>query len=354
MLANVIAFVPRILLDKRFDGAVMSLLAALPISLVLMGLMIRSMQAFPQRGLPEILQDYLSPWLVHIFMGFFGIMWYAAGAVTLYYFADVSVRFINPEMSTVQTMFLYCTVLVFLIQLQSRKVLYLLEILIILQVPFILFIMVKASFNQYVLWDSMLEAATYIFHPPHIVALSAATYMFTGYLNIVVFNRVFEKPASMRLLWIVGPVGMLNLLTTYFIPIGMHGMDSVGELVYKWFTTADAIRLQYGFVERLIFVFLLLYLTISLLSTLVHWHVSLQMFKSWFFVDSNKSKKSKKLSWYFAAVFGAGGIALAYWMNEQTMLTVSIWFLVLRLASEMTIVFFLYYLSVRERRKAAA
>ena len=351
MLANIIAFVPRMLLDERYGGAVMSMLLAVPLSTGLCSLLIYAMGSFPQCTVVDIFKKTLSVWIWAPVLIFFIGMWYLAGMTTLFSFADITKRFINPSLPPHHAMGLYAGLLVFMIQLGSRRALYTLELLLVLQVPLILFIMMKATFNENLLLDAIVEAGTYLFHMPSWQSLAAATYVFTGYLNLVIYNGVFHRPVKLRVVWIVLAVGLLNLTTTYFIPIGMHGMDGVGELLYMWFTTADSIRLEYGFVERLIFIFLLLYLNISLLSAFVHWHVALQLIKG--FMPA-KEKLQSTLSWIVGALFAVGGIATAYWMTEHEMFGFTSGWVSLRLASEIVLVAGIAALAWRERRKKPA
>ncbi len=352
MIANVIAFVPRILIDNRYDGAIMSMLIAIPISMSLCACMIWAMSRFPQQSITEIAARLLPKWLEKTVLLYFLVMWYLAGLITLYYFSDITKRFINPDFSPFEAMLLYAIALMFMIQMESRRALYMLEILLVLQVPFILFIMLKATINHNMMWDSMQEAATYVANMPRWLCVAAATHVFSGYLNLIIFNNVFHKPVKLWLVWIVGAVGILNLTTTYFIPIGMQGMDGVGKLIYMWFTTADSIRLEYGIIDRLIFVFLLLYLNISLLSAFVHWHVALQMGKALFGKRSEKTQLY--VSWGTGGLFAGLAVAASFWIYEITMFRYTQGWLLFRLGSEAVLIGLLFVLVMLQKRRQAA
>ena len=44
----------------------------------------------------------------------------------------------------------------------------------------------------------------------------------------------------------------------FFVPIGFHGTVGVEDYVYLWSMTADSMMTEYGFINRVLFVFLLL------------------------------------------------------------------------------------------------
>jgi hypothetical protein len=59
--------------------------------------------------------------------------------------------------------------------------------------------------------------------------------------------------------------------------------------------------MEMAFVERVVFVFLLMYLTISLTSALIHWHVALEWFKS--IIPQFSIKKQPVRSYFLAITF---------------------------------------------------
>ncbi|WP_223587847.1 hypothetical protein [Neobacillus bataviensis] len=98
MLINVIIFVPKILIEHRYEGSVMGVLIAIPIGIGMNYLYSHTLNKFPGKGLPEILADSKHRWLVNLHLGSIQILWFSAGLITLLNFTDILSRFINPEM----------------------------------------------------------------------------------------------------------------------------------------------------------------------------------------------------------------------------------------------------------------
>ncbi|MDF2788413.1 MAG: GerAB/ArcD/ProY family transporter [Neobacillus sp.] len=288
MLTNVIIFVPKYLIQYRFDGLILSMLLAIVIGIGLMYLDTIVYARFPGQGLPEILELGLNkPLKIFVLVGF-SFFWFIAGLISLLGYIDILHRIINPELSKVWLLVAFLVVLGFVIQLPTQKVMYLLEIILLLNVPFIGFVFIKAVTSDYLNWDSIFEVGTHAATVPKLNPVAVASYVFSGYANIIVFNRLFKEKIKSINFVIIFFVSLLTLFTSVFVPIGMHGSDGVQEYIYPWIMTADSLRLPYSPVERVVFLFLMLYINITLISVSVHWHVAFELLKGVY-----KSKKSK-------------------------------------------------------------
>lgn len=298
MFTNIIIFVPKILISYRFDGVIMSIIIAIFISMGLIYLNTKVYARFLGRGLPEIIDNKLKkPFKISLFVGF-STFWFSAGLLSLLGFIDILHRFINPELSKVWLMAIFVAVICFVIQFPTQKVMYLLEIVLLINVPLIGFIFFKALVSDYLSWNSIFEIGTHFFTPPKMVPIAVATYAFSGYANIIIFNRLFkEKIKSINLVFIFG-LAVMNLFTTVFIPIGIHGADGVHEYMYPWIMTSDSLRMVYSPIERALFIFLMLYVSITLLSVSVHWHVAYELIKG-----SYSQNASKKKNWLVLVIF---------------------------------------------------
>jgi len=281
MLTNVVSQATIILLEERYNGAVSSLLLSVPIGATMVAVFIWLFARLPRQGLPEIVYGAMPRWIGAPFLAAQALLWFVCGFVVLLYIAEVTKRFINPDFAPVEALALILAVVVLFVNLTSMRVLYLLEMTIVISVPFILFIVGKAAFSENLMVDSMLEAFTHGREMPSLLALNASLFVFSGFMTLCIFNRVIAP--NVRRGWylaIVALIGGLNLLLSFFVPIGFHGADGALTVTYPWFATADALRLQFGFIERLLFMFLLLYLLISVVAIIVYWHVGLEIWKS--------------------------------------------------------------------------
>ncbi|UJF32366.1 hypothetical protein [Paenibacillus hexagrammi] len=221
-----------------------------------------------------------------------GIMWYLAGLITLLAFADITRSFINPETNNFQVLGVFFVVVLAISTMKSDKVLYTVEILLVFSVPFILFLLGKSFFNKYLSYDSILIVASHVTEPVGWTTISAATYTYTGYINMLIFNKYITKKP--KLLWVVALLGVGNLCTSFFIPIGFLGADGSTDFPFPWVATADSMRMELAFVERVLYVFLLLYAILAYTSMFIHWHVGIEMFKGAFY-RPNPSKLRNRI-----------------------------------------------------------
>ncbi|MFE8700513.1 GerAB/ArcD/ProY family transporter [Cytobacillus sp. FJAT-54145] len=354
MLANIIVFVPRILIDNRKDGAVMAILIAIPIGLLMAYLFAKFMSKVPRKDVKEILDEAkVSKWISRPLLIYLIIIWFSAGIIALLAFTDITKRFINPDIDVIYIAMLFLVFVSWSSALPSKKVLYVLELILLVNLPLTSFIFFKAFVNDNLSWMNMLEAGTHIGNIPTIHSIAAATYVFTGYINLVIFNRLFSKGINLKYFWLLIPVGFGVLFTTYFLPIGYYGFDGIGEFTYPWLSTADAIRIKFFFVERVFFIFLLMYVGISLINVIVHWHVGLEMIKSLLpkKVDDTKGiLKWVKLDYLILSFFSILYLYIQFYVDELTVFKMSEWWLVIRLPSEYIGALFIIFIIWRNTR----
>ncbi|MFJ5712948.1 GerAB/ArcD/ProY family transporter [Neobacillus sp. NPDC093127] len=345
MLINVIIFVPKILIEYRYKGAVMGVLIAIPIGIALNYFYSKAITKFPEQGLPEIAANSKHRWLKILHLGSIQIIWFSAGLITLVGFIDILSRFVNPEMPKLSLLAIYLAAIFLIIQLPTERVMYFLEIVLFLNIPLIGFIIFKAFTNEYLSWDSMLEVGTHLFERPSLKSIAAATYCFSGYANLIIFNRVIKGKLKIWNFIVIFFIGVLNLFTTFFIPIGFHGSDGAQEYLYPWISTADSLRLTYSPIERVIFLFLMFYMSITLMSVSVHWHVAFELLKGTF-----KEKVSIKKNWLILAIFAGCSIAGVIFLNALLLNKLTVYWMVFRLGFEIIIVGSFFFWA---RRRAA-
>ncbi|WP_433945627.1 GerAB/ArcD/ProY family transporter [Paenibacillus sp. SN-8-1] len=338
-LINIVNFVPRGLIAERFNGAMMAIVVSVPIGLTLMYLCVKMLNKFPGEGLPEIYNANY-PKLVSKAM-LFGhtLFWYMAGLITLISFVDVTMRYITSDVSSLLIMIGFLVVVCLAIRLTAESILYALEVVIILNVPIIIYVLIKALLNPMFSWDAVMQVITYSFKVPSYGAIADATFIFTGYLNLAIFNRTFNK-VRIRHIWLIGVVGFLVLITSVLIPVGYQGTLGVERHVYPWFSTADVLRTKNFIIERVLFFFYFTYLTLSLVSSIVHWHVALEMFKGVFTIKEKKKRKVDPEWWMILAFC----IAALFALNTGQFLRnrAGLWFLNIRLVAEIFLIASVY------------
>jgi hypothetical protein len=324
----------------------MALLLSIPIGFTLLFLFVTSILKFPGQGLPEILKNHTPNWIRITILIHFIIMWFLAGAVTLIAFSEITKKYINPDISS-QMMIIAFVILVGLIaKLNSETVLYTMEILIIINVPIIAWVLYKAMMNESMNYDACMEIASHIWNMPTWDSLAAGTYIFTGYTNLVIFNRLLRPRKRIPFVWTIPFIGAGVLITSFLIPVGYHGTMAVNSFIYPWISTSDSMRVEFGLVERVLFIFMLLYTSISLAGSFIHWHVCIEFFK-----DLLPSKKNKAhFSWIIIGIMGLITYVLNMLFNDETLYEFVVGYLNVRFVSEIVLVLMIVIIARRVKQ----
>ncbi|GHH96797.1 GerAB/ArcD/ProY family transporter [Neobacillus kokaensis] len=342
MLINVIMFVPKILIEYRYNGAVMGTLIAIPIGFSLNVLFTKAITKFPEKGFPEIFARSRKRWIINLLFGIISFAAFTAGLISLLGFVDILRRFVNPEMSFMYLLSVFLAGILLITKLSTERVMYLLEIVLFLNTPLILFIIFKAFTSDYLVWDSILEVGTHLFTKPSLKAIAAASYIFAGYTNLIIFNRIIKGKIKGWNFIMVFFLGLFNLFTTFFIPIGFHGSDGAQEYLYPWISTSDSLRLVYSPIERVIFLFLIFYMGITLMSVSVHWHLSYELIKGTY-------KESKKKDWAVLAVFACISVACALFFHTLLLNKITVHWMLSRFGLEIIVVGLFYIWARRQK-----
>lgn len=348
-LINIIAYVPRILIEHTFDGALSSIFLSLLISMGLIALQAKVLQNYPNAGFVEILSGTMPPLLIKLFLIQMVFLWVMAGSITLMSFVDITKQYISPEMPGPVVLLSFLIVVCWVCRFDAASILYGLESLLLIHLPFVLFFMWKTLGSPYFLKDAVIQAWTYLWHAPNFEAVSAATFIFSGYVNMVVFNRVFTNfRFKMRTLLLILLTGFSILMFTFLVPIGYQGVHGAQRHVFVWFSTADMLRIDLFLIERLLFLFFLIYISLSLISAIVHWHVGLDLLRS--ILPSPKTAKGEKWIGFIAVIAFALATAVFLPLNQDTIISYGRVYLNMRLIGEVGTLLLLLYAHRRRRR----
>ncbi|MFB9761265.1 GerAB/ArcD/ProY family transporter [Ectobacillus funiculus] len=319
MIANIVASVPRILIEARARGAIASMVLALFLGCAFIYIMARFFHSFPGKGLPELLKEHISKWIYIPFVLYLIAAWFLAGLVTLITYSFLLKRFLTPDMPVTWIICIFLCFISFGVLMNTKSVLYTIEAIVVFNIPLVILIMIKAYTGEGMKWDFVKKSVMYIYPIPDYSAFSACSYVFLGAANLIIFNRVFTKKQKMS--WLQLGITLLiaggNLATTYFIPIGYNGFDQIDRLVYPWILTSDSMRIEFGFVERVLFIFLVLYLAISFLSILIHWHVTVELLKSLFWLKRFQWKGRNLTPYLFVSLFWFISLIIVPYVTEQ-------------------------------------
>ncbi|WP_026692563.1 GerAB/ArcD/ProY family transporter [Peribacillus kribbensis] len=344
-LVNSINFIPRTLINN--DGSLVAIIISVVIGTLLIYFFTKLIRHFPGMDLPEILTPVFPKLIKNGLILIFSMHWYIFGAITLVSLVDITHRFITPDVNQYVLTTGLLLLVILACQIESYSVLSMAETIVVINIPLILYFFIKMLINEWFSWETVMEVITNSADIPPYSSIAASTFVFTGYINLVVFNRLF-KELKVKKLWIISLVGFLLLLLSFLVPIGYNGIHGSRHLIYPWISTADSVRVVFSIIERLLFVFYLFYITIALTAIILYWHVGLRMLQSIFFKKTSNEFKLK--NYVLLGVFAA----FAYYMvslDQFTFLQIGTWFIRIRFFSEIFLLFVLFY-AVRRVKKA--
>ncbi|PWK05399.1 GerAB/ArcD/ProY family transporter [Tumebacillus permanentifrigoris] len=345
MVSNIIVFVPHILFNGLFDGALMSILISVVIGMTLLVLGTQSLAQFPGESLPEVMERYLPRWFRVIFLSYISSFWYVAGVIVLLAFSTIMTRYLSPETGQFTILFFLSLTVLLVVPLKSSRLLNGLEILFVINIPLIAIILLKSVLEKNTDWEDVYDVCTHLVHLPTLTMIAAASYIFTGYTNLVIFNKETAIKLKKRHYLILGGLGFATLMTSFFIPIGRLGEFSVNRYTFPWIPTSDSISMQYFVIERMMIPFLLVYLMVALVQAVMHWHIGYHLILSLF------RQQRKWQNYAVLAAFTLGvGVLQKILDNEYILFEFATYWLIARLFSEIGLVALLIYLAKRRRR----
>ncbi|MEK3722962.1 GerAB/ArcD/ProY family transporter [Paenibacillus sp. FSL H8-0034] len=349
MLINSILYVPRILINERYEGAIMSLILGTLIGSILLYLFTGSLLKFPGMGLPEIIKLYLHKGVYIPLLLLFGAISFTTGGLVLINFTFIISRYLNPDTPSYILLLLFVSVVCFGAMQSSKTVLYSAEIVLILSVPLLLFLIIKALTNKHMNYDTVKVILDYTWMLPSWKSLTVSTYAFGGYMSLSIFNRIFSNSSAIQYRWLVPIFGFFMLLSTFIIPIGTLGTDGVDDYIFTWVSTAEAIQMKYAFIDHVVYIFLLIFLTITFLYTMVTWHIASEAVSSCF---PRSKPNTSSVSTVFPNAICCGLIGIATiitgsLLGENDLMRVSSFWMMIRFPIDVFIVLTVYFLSRR-------
>lgn len=319
------------------------MLIAIPLGSLLIYMFYKGMLNFPGMGITDIFKQYIPGFIRIPSLIFLGMMWFTAGSIVLVAISHITIRFLNPNVS-LQTMVL-CFVLVgcWTATFSSLAILSGLEIILLVALPVQAFIIYKAYITQSFEWDAVRSMSEYSFGIPSWGTLAAATFIFSGYISFSLFNKFFEPKKKLRYFWIIPIAGIIFCFNTFFIPIGIHGTQAVNEYLEVWLDTADSLRMKYGIIERVLFLYLFLYIGLALIFITMCWHLGTELVTSVF------SRQPVFLKWWIVGIIGAATILYTYFFDQKQIYHYAQHWLNLRFGVELLLAIVIFALGWRKK-----
>jgi hypothetical protein len=353
-MINIIMFVPGFLIKEQFTGAVSSMVLAVVLGSILSLVTMACFERFPGLGFPELCDRYLPRWL-SIANSLYAalLIWMPAGVIVIYQYSETLRLYFYPDMNPFMNLFLMASVAVWASSQSTRTVQFIHEIMVILCSPLLILFLVKALFNESLSWDAVHYVAGYVREPPTFMSTTAATFLFSGYISLFIFNRLHPEGFRFRFRWLVPLFGTLFMAVTFFVPIGFHGTVGVGDYVYIWSTTADSMSLEYGFINRVLYVFLLIFTILSLLFVMNTWHTTIQLIRH--IVNQSvavEEQPNPPINRWLALIVGASSFVYMYFVNTERNQSFTKLWLVARFFTEIIFLLFMIYFVMRKRKES--
>jgi len=345
--------VPYHLINERFSGSVMAIILSPFIGAIMLYMFTNALTKFPGEGLPEIFDHFYPRWLVSMIMIYKSFITGTSAAIVLSTYAVIITRFLNPEGNPYGIVLVLMVVCAFAATRSTVTVNFVLEIVLILSFPFVGFVLYKAIKSPLMNWDAVAIVAEHYNKMPSLLVIASATFVFTGFLNLSIFNRTFPTNFRFKYRWLLVLIAFIDLLMIFFIPIGVHGTEAVEHYVYIWSATADSTKMAYGFIERVLFLFLIVLLHLALAFTMVGWHMSIEFLR---YLLPNNIVNPDEAKTPLRSYVIAGGILLItfscmFFINQLSMFQLGGYFMIIRMFSEFVIVIWVYLLSKKKVRR---
>ncbi|WP_438312872.1 GerAB/ArcD/ProY family transporter [Sporosarcina sp. FA9] len=305
MISSIATTVPKILLEQSKSGALASMILGTLIGLILTYVIIRFFNKFPGKDLPELMKKSMPKWVFYPIIFFFFLVMYAAGTAKLITFTFILVTFLTPEMALITMALPFLLIGAYVTLMKTENVLYSVEVIFILFIPLGIFIFIKAFIHENINWDYIKIAIMHANHLPQYNPFTATLSIFLGVASLMIFNKyvVVKQAIGMKHMAAIGFLSLLTLFITYFMPLGFGGFDDIDKLLYPWISTSDSIRMKLGLIERLIFLFMLLFASMSLLNIAIQWHIAAQLLGKIIYVKRFKWKSKNLTPFLIAFVF---------------------------------------------------
>jgi hypothetical protein len=352
-MINVMLFVPLTLVQHRFNGAVSSMAIAIVIGTLFSYLTISFILRFPGKGFPEIIKSHFPHGVAVVILILAALIWFMAGMLVIYTYSANLQQFFNPDMNPYLFMLLMTLAGVWGASRCTRSVQFTHEILMLLCTPLILMFLFKAIFSPWLDWDAIRVTAGYVRTTPSFLSLCASTFVFSGYNSLGIFNRLLPAQSKIKYRWIIPLFCTFFLLVSFFIPIGFHGSVGVANYFYIWSVTADSMIMEYGFVYRVLYIFLLLYTILSLMFAMNTWHTAMEFIKACHTKHKPQTDQTPvpAANWWITLSFVVLTFAYTIWTNEQRNQGVHQYWLVTRMFIDLSTTVLLGWLAYRSRRK---
>jgi hypothetical protein len=338
-LVNVTAFIPQILYKNRFNGSLVSLALTTLIGTFLILLFQTQIKKFPRQNIVQIMDRLFPKWFQKTFLFLNFTLQIFAGILFLISNTQIVSHFLTPN--SIIVFYIFLLLIVYTIMNQTNSILYILEIIVLFATPFYLFLMLRFFTDHLVLVDSIKQSWIYLMHFPKINSMASGLFVFTGFTNFIIYGEHIHSIGKKQLLIALGIICFV-LFSSYFVPIGYFGLNGVGKESYVWITTVDSMRFDYFFLERMVPIFILVQIGITLMYIILSYHSSLQYLQ---LMTKNVGGRSK---WVGIFVVVISALITQHFTNEFRLLKLFNCFFISRIILDLFLMLILLFASKKQ------
>ncbi|MGD6830993.1 hypothetical protein ACQCT5_02430 [Sutcliffiella halmapala] len=335
-LVSLAAFIPQFLYKNRYNGSLTSLAISTLAGSLLLFLFQAQMKKFPGQNISGMLNRVLPGLLKKSFLSLNYILSILTGVLFLSSIMQIIGEFLTLNSSIIYYFFLL--LIVFSILSETKSLLFMLEITILFVTPVFLLVLLRFFTDDLVLVDSIKESLTYFKHFPKWQSLVAGLFVFTGFTNLLVYSEHI-LPFTKKHLFIIWIISCAVLFSSYFIPIGYFGLNGVGLENHVWITTIDSMHINYFFLERIVLVFILVLIGVTLMYLVLTYHSSMK------FLQMMTEDYGGKTKWVGIFIIVISAFITQNYLDEINLLRFFIFFFVFRIFMDLILIVLLFLVS---------
>ncbi|WP_235864096.1 hypothetical protein [Sutcliffiella halmapala] len=332
-VVSVTAFIPQLVYKNRYNGSLTSLALSTLAGTILLLVFQSQIRKFPRQNLSEILNRVLPSFFKKSFLALNFTLSIFSGILFLHSIMQIIGEFLtlNPNL------IFYCILLLIVLSIlsETNSLLFMLEMTVLFATPLILLILLRFFTDDLVLWDSINESLTYVMHSPKMNSVVAGLFVFTGFTNFLIYSEHI-RPFSKRYLWLAWTIICVIFSFSYFIPIGYFGLNGVGIENYVWITTIDSMHVDYFFLERVVIVFILALIGITLMYLILIYHSSIK------FLQMMTADFGGKTKWSGIGIVVISALITQFYVDEINLMKLFLYFFVFRIILDLLSIFLLF------------
>lgn len=333
---NLLVFVPYVLIQNRYNGSVMGLLIGFIIGMLLLYLFTKVTQAFPNKDVIQIMSEAKQHWFIYVFVSIKTVISIISTILVVGGYAVIVSRYLNPDSDLKMIILLMLLATGYASTRQLLSVAYLIEFMMFITIPFILYIMYKTFTNPIFTWDSVMAVTQHYTKIPNLLTIASATFFFSGYTHLTLFINRKDKPLKFSNSWLAPILVFIVALITIIVPIGMLGTETSAQYLFVWTVAADATEIPYGFIERLMFIFIIVLLSIAITYTVSTLSQVIDACKQTIVLFSKKvtQKQVERIPLYIYSLLAIVIFICVIFNNDFLFERVAKWYLVIHFFAE--------------------